>query len=87
MINILKEWAEKVSISKKGMDKEMFDEIVKQTITRLEKDGYDKTYSWLNRNYIEGQGNRMQGVIWLTNNSKQIKDKLWSISRKCGETE
>lgn len=87
MINKLKEWAEKIRINKKGLDKEMFDELIKQTVNKLEKEGYQKTFSFLNEHYIKGQGNRMNGVILLTNNSKQIKDKLWSISRKCGVEE
>ena len=77
----LNEWANKVSLNKKGLDKTMFNELVLATISRFEKEGYKETWDWLNDNYIKGEGNLMNGVILLRNNSKQIRDKLWSLNK------
>jgi len=77
----LNEWANKVSLNKKGLDKTMFNELVLATISRFEKEGYKRTWDWLNDNYIKGEGNLMNGVILLRNNSKQIRDKLWSLNK------
>ncbi len=84
MIEHLKDWAEKVSSTKKGLDKNMFDDVVKYTITKLGKYGYAKTRVWLCENYVKGEGHQMVGVVLLRNNSKQVMDKLWSLNKaKC----
>jgi len=79
--DLLKEWADKVSSNKEGLDKEMFDEIIKRTIRQLKESGYEKTMSKLKEDCVKGKGNMMCGVILLRNNSKQIKDKLWGLNK------
>ena len=76
------EWSRKVRLNKKKLDRDMFDCLIKNILSRLEKDGYEKTFNYLKENYEKGKGNRMVGVILLRNNSKQIKDKLWSLERE-----
>lgn len=82
MYNRLKEWAKKVSKTKKDMDKRMFDDVVDTTLRRLKTEGYEKTWAYLNNHYVKGKGNRMVGVILLRNNSKQVRDKLWSLNKQ-----
>lgn len=82
MIEELKAWAEKARLNKKGLDKKIFDDIMKIVLSRLEKEGYKPTFDYLQDNCIKGQDSRMNGVILLRNNSKLIKDKMWSLNRQ-----
>lgn len=82
MIEELKEWAKKVSLNKKSLDKQMFDDLFKLILIKLEKEGYEKTYLYLDENYTKGRNGKMVGVRLLSNNSKLIQDKLWSLNRK-----
>lgn len=81
----LQEWAEKISANKKGLDKEMFNEIIKRTIKMLNEKEYQETYNWLNEQYNKGINNQMKGPHLLATTSKTIKDKLWSINREEGK--
>lgn len=82
LLEELLEWAKKVSSNKKDLDKTIFDELIKATITRLDNVGYHIAFDWLQEHYDKGERNLMNGVILLRNNSKQIKDKLWSLNQK-----
>ena len=79
----LTDWANKVSKNKKGLDKEIFDGLIKIVLPRLERDGYTKTYNYLNEKCVKsgGRNDMMAGVILLRNNSKTIKDKLWGLNK------
>ncbi len=77
----LKEWAEKVSKTKKELDKDIFDDLIKQTLTRLENKGYEETMKGLKEHYLGGMNHRMVGPKLLSKSSKQVKDKLWSLNR------
>ena len=80
MIDKLKLWAENVSKNKKGIDKRIFDDLLKSVYSRLETSGYDNTIMWLKKN-VESTNTQYQGVHFLATNSKQIKDKLWSLNK------
>jgi hypothetical protein len=77
----LREWASKVSQSKKNLDKRMFDDLVKNVLFRLNKNGYEDTFKWLNDNYEKGINHQRVGPYLLATNSKQVKDKLWSLNK------
>jgi len=77
-------WAKKVSENKSNLDRGMFDDLMKLILVKLDKDGYDDTMRYLNKNYEGGTGSRMVGVHLFSTNSKQIKDKLWSLNKKQG---
>lgn len=78
----LKAWEKKVSENKKGLDKGMFDDLMKNVYDRLDRYGYKEIWNYLNDDVVKGEGRMEVGVILLRNNSRQIKDKLWSLNRK-----
>ena len=78
----LEEWIEKVSNNKRGLDKQMFDDLMKNVYFRLEKNGYEHTFNWLKENYEKGIQHKMVGVVLLAQNSKIVKDKLWSLNKQ-----
>ncbi len=82
MIDAMTKWAVSVSESKKELDKEMFDLLMKTVLIRLERDGYRETFNYLLANYTERQPSQLIGVILLRNHSRQINEKLWSLKRK-----
>ena len=81
MIEELKRWALKVSENKNNLDRNMFDDLLKNVIFRLNKFGYEEIIKWLNENYEKGINHNMVGPHLLATNSKQIRDKLWSLKR------
>lgn len=76
------EWAENVSNNKKDLDKMIFDDVLKYTLSRLDNSGFDKTYEWLKENYEKGINNSMKGPVLLARNSEILRAKLWSLKRE-----
>lgn len=75
----LTEWANKLDSTKTGLDKRMFNEIINLTMAKLLKQTTQEVLEWLQANTMNKTN--MVGPILLANNSKLIKDKVWSLSR------
>ena len=82
MVLTFEEWIVNVSANKHALDKKMFDDLIKVTKGRLEREGFEPTWRWLDQNYIHGIGHKMVGPALLAKNSKEIKDKLYSLQQR-----
>ncbi|MEE9364835.1 MAG: hypothetical protein V3U92_19720 [Cellulophaga sp.] len=75
------EWSKKVSDSKKDLDKKMFDQLLEQTISLIERKGWDSAenhaYKYINAKQDNRRGPRLLGI-----NSQVIHQKMWSLKRK-----
>ncbi len=63
MIDIeeLKEWEKRVYESKRGMDKTMFEDLMKIVYRKLGDSDYTGTWRYLNESYIKGKDSMMKG--------------------------
>jgi hypothetical protein len=81
VLSEMKKYIDNVPQSKDSLFRDMWIDLGKNVISRLNRQSTQEVLSYLKNNIDSGRGNNMVGVILLVNCSQQMYAKLWKLSK------